>query len=68
VTIFSRVVKELCVGPDHGSPQPQATTLGQQQRLTHHVHGSVAATWPEKELYSKPSTVSPDPHGKVSDP
>jgi hypothetical protein len=22
------------VGPDHDSPQPQATTLGQQQRLT----------------------------------
>jgi hypothetical protein len=22
------------VGPDHGSPQPRATTLGQQQHLT----------------------------------
>jgi hypothetical protein len=32
--IFSRVVKELYAGPDHDSPQPQATTLGQQQHLT----------------------------------
>jgi hypothetical protein len=32
--IFSRVVKELCVGPDHGSPQPRATTLGQRQHPT----------------------------------
>jgi hypothetical protein len=28
------VVKELYVGLDHDSPQPRATTLGQQQRLT----------------------------------
>jgi hypothetical protein len=34
----------------------------------HHVDGSGAATWPEKMIYSKVSTVSPDPHGKVSDP
>jgi hypothetical protein len=33
-----------------------------------HVDGSGAATWPEKMIYSKVSTVSPDPHGKVSDP
>jgi hypothetical protein len=32
--ISSRVVKKLCVGPDHGSPQPQATTLRQQQHPT----------------------------------
>jgi hypothetical protein len=32
--MFSRVVKALYMGPDHDSPQPQATTLGQQQRLT----------------------------------
>jgi hypothetical protein len=31
---LSRVVKELYVGPGHDSPQPRATTLGQQQRLT----------------------------------
>jgi hypothetical protein len=33
-----------------------------------HVDGSGAATWPENMIYSKVSTVSPDPHGKVSDP
>jgi hypothetical protein len=33
-----------------------------------HVDGSGAATWPEKMTYSKVSTMSPDPHGKVSDP
>jgi hypothetical protein len=32
-----------------------------------HVGGSRAATWPEKMIYSKVSTVSPDPHGKVPD-
>jgi hypothetical protein len=31
---LSRVVKVLCVGPRHDSPQPRATTLGPQQRLT----------------------------------
>jgi hypothetical protein len=31
---LSRVVKVLCVGPSHDSPQPRATTLGPQQRLT----------------------------------
>jgi hypothetical protein len=34
----------------------------------HHVDGSGTATWPEKMIYSKVSTVSPDPHGKVPDP
>jgi hypothetical protein len=34
----------------------------------HHMDDSVAATWPENMIYSKVSTVSPDPHGKVSDP
>jgi hypothetical protein len=33
-----------------------------------HVDGSGAATWPKKMIYSKVSTVSPDPQGKVSDP
>jgi hypothetical protein len=28
------MVKELCVGPDHGSPQPRVTTLGQRQHPT----------------------------------
>jgi hypothetical protein len=33
----------------------------------HHVDGSRGTTWPEKMIYSKVSTVSPDPHGKVPD-
>jgi hypothetical protein len=33
-----------------------------------HVDDSEAATWPEKMICSKVSTVGPDPHGKVSDP
>jgi hypothetical protein len=56
------------VGPDHDSPQPWATTLDQQQRLTHHVGGSGAATWPEKVIYSKASIVSLDPMGKCRTP
>jgi hypothetical protein len=34
----------------------------------HHVDGSGTTTWPKKMIYSKVSTVSLDPHGKVSDP
>jgi hypothetical protein len=34
----------------------------------HHVGGSGAATWSEKMIYSKVSTVGPDPHGKMPDP
>jgi hypothetical protein len=34
----------------------------------HHMRGSGAATCLEKVIYSKASTVSPDPHGRVSDP
>jgi hypothetical protein len=37
---FSRVVKELYVGPGHDSPKPRAATLGQQQHLTP-PHGQV---------------------------
>jgi hypothetical protein len=37
---LSRVVRVLCVGPSHDSPQPRATTLGPQQRLTP-SHGRV---------------------------
>jgi hypothetical protein len=33
-----------------------------------HVDGSGAATWPVKTIYSKVSTVGPDPQGKVPDP
>jgi hypothetical protein len=31
---LSRVVKVMCVGPGHDSPQSRATTLGPQQRPT----------------------------------
>jgi hypothetical protein len=34
----------------------------------YHVGGSEDATCPEKVIYSRASTVSSDPHGKVSDP
>jgi hypothetical protein len=34
----------------------------------HHVDGSGTATWLEKMICSKVSTVSPDLHGKVPDP
>jgi hypothetical protein len=56
------------VGPGRDSPQPRVITLGQQQPRPHHVDGFGAATWPEKVIYSKASTVSLDPHGRVSDP
>jgi hypothetical protein len=52
------VVKELYVGPGHR----------RVRGLTPHIGGSGAATCPEKLIYSKTSTVSPDLHGKVSDP
>jgi hypothetical protein len=34
----------------------------------HHVDGSGAATWSDKMIHSKVSTVGPDPHEKASDP
>jgi hypothetical protein len=34
----------------------------------HHMGGSEAATCPEKVIYSKASTISPDPHGRAPDP
>jgi hypothetical protein len=55
------------VGPGHDSPKPWATTLGQQQHLTPPRGWLWAATCSEKVIYSKASTVSPDPHGKVPD-
>jgi hypothetical protein len=65
---LSHVVKVLCVGLGHDSPQSRATTLGPQQRPTHHMGESEAATCLEKVIYSKASTVSPDPHGRALDP
>jgi hypothetical protein len=32
------------------------------------VDGSRVATWPEKTIYCRISTVGSDPHGKVPDP
>jgi hypothetical protein len=32
------------------------------------MDGSGAATWPEKVIHSKVSTMGPDPHGTVPDP
>jgi hypothetical protein len=34
----------------------------------HHVDGSRAATWPERTISSKVSTVGPNPHKKALDP
>jgi hypothetical protein len=34
----------------------------------HHVVDSRVATWPEKTICSRVSTVGPDPHGEVPDP
>jgi hypothetical protein len=65
---LSRVVKVLCVGRGHGSPQSQATTLGPQQCPTP-PHGWVQSRHMSREGdYSKASTVSQDPHGRALDP
>jgi hypothetical protein len=48
-------------------PDP-TTWAGYNSTSPHHMGGSGAATCPEKVIYSKASTVSPDPHGKVPDP
>jgi hypothetical protein len=45
---LSRVVKVLCVGPSHDLPQPRATTLGPQQRLTL-PHGRVRSRHVSRE-------------------
>jgi hypothetical protein len=45
---LSRVVKVLCVGPNHDSPQPRATTLGPQQRLTP-PHGRIRSRHVSRE-------------------
>jgi hypothetical protein len=64
---LSRVAMVLRVGPRRGSPQPRATTLGPQQRLTHHTSGFGATTCPGKVICAKTPTVSPDPHGSAPD-
>jgi hypothetical protein len=67
VAISSRVVKELCVGPDHGSPQPRATTLDQQQHPTPpcvRLQGRHVAR--EDDILQGINSES-GPHGKVPD-
>jgi hypothetical protein len=64
----SRVVRVLCVRLSHDSPQPRATTLGPQQRLTP-PHGRVWSRHVSRESdRPKASTVSSNPHGRVPGP
>jgi hypothetical protein len=56
------------VGPDHGSPCLGRLLWASNSTRPHHMDGSGAATWPEKMIYSKVSTVSSDPHGNVPNP
>jgi hypothetical protein len=56
------------VGPDHDSPQPRATTLGQQQRLIP-PHGWVRGRHVSREGDILQGINSESgPHGKVPDP
>jgi hypothetical protein len=65
---LSRVVKVLCVGPRHDSPQPRATTLGPQQRLTL-PHGRVRSRHVSRES-GRPQGLNSEsrPHGRVPNP
>jgi hypothetical protein len=68
MAISSRVVKKLCVGPDHGSPQPRATALGQQQHPTPprgQLRGRHVAR--EDDIVQGINSES-RPYGKVPDP
>jgi hypothetical protein len=56
------------VGPGRDSPSLGSLLWASNSIRPHHVGGSGAATWPEKVMYSKASTVSPDPHGRLPDP
>jgi hypothetical protein len=55
---------------DHTMARPNLERLlwASNNTRPHHVDGSEGTTWPEKMIYSKVSTVSLDPHGKVPDP
>jgi hypothetical protein len=56
------------VGPDHDSPKPRASTLGQQQYLTP-PHGHVWCRHVSRESDTEAPPVSRSgPHGKVLDP
>jgi hypothetical protein len=56
------------VGPGHDSPQPRVTTLGQQQDPTPPRGRLWGRHVADKVMYSKASTLSPDPHGRVPYP
>jgi hypothetical protein len=65
---LSRVVKVLCVGPDHDLPQSWAATLGPQRRPTP-PHGRVRSRHMSREGDILQGVNSgPDPHGRASDP
>jgi hypothetical protein len=65
---LSRVIR--CSVWDQAMTRPSLGRLlwVHNSALSHHMGGSGATMWPEKVIYSKASTVSPDPHGKVPDP
>jgi hypothetical protein len=62
------VVKVQCVDQAMARPSIGRLLWASNSTRPHHVGGSKAATWAEKMIYSKISTMSPDPHGKVPDP
>jgi hypothetical protein len=64
VTILSRVVKELYVDQIMTRPSLGRLLWASNSAWPHHMGGSGAATYSEKVIYSKASTVSPDPIGK----
>jgi hypothetical protein len=49
-------------------PSPMRLLWVHSSAQLHQMGGSEAAMCPEKVIYFKASTVSPDPHGRVSDP
>jgi hypothetical protein len=51
----------------HGAHTASSSRVENSTR-PHQVDGFRAATWPEKTIYSRISTVGPDPHRKVSNP
>jgi hypothetical protein len=65
---LSHVVKVLCVGPSHESPQSRAATLGPQRRPTP-PHGRVRSRHVSREGDILQGINSgPDPHGRAPDP
>jgi hypothetical protein len=65
---LSRVVKVLCVGPGHGSPQSQVATLGPQQCPTP-PHGHVWNRHVTRKGHIPQGINSKSgPHGRAPDP